>query len=64
MLNQSPLGYNCLITEVLHKLDNFEQITPKENPRDFRLGVIEDREAWNPNPEGPDNDVLPAQNRG
>ena len=35
MLNQSPLGYNCLITEVLHKLDNFEQITPKENPRDF-----------------------------
>ncbi len=38
----------------------------KENPRDFRLGVIEDRDAWNPNPEGPDNenpifiDLLPA----
>ena len=38
----------------------------KENPRDFRLGVIEDREAWNPNPEGPDNEnpifieLLPA----
>lgn len=28
----------------------------KENPRDFRLGVIEDRTAWNPNPEGPDNE--------
>jgi len=28
----------------------------KENPRDFRLGVIGDREAWNPNPEGPDNE--------
>ena len=28
----------------------------KENPRDFRLGVIEDRDAWNPNPEGPDNE--------
>ena len=28
----------------------------KENPRDFRLGVIEDRNAWNPNPEGPDNE--------
>ena len=27
----------------------------KENPRDFRLGVIGDREVWNPNPEGPDN---------
>lgn len=35
MLNQSPLGYNCLITEVLHKLDDFEQIIPKTNPRDF-----------------------------
>lgn len=38
----------------------------KENPRDFRLGVIEDRDAWNPNPEGPDNenpifiDLLPV----
>jgi hypothetical protein len=38
----------------------------KENPRDFRLGVIEDRDAWNPNPEGPDNEnpafinMLPA----
>lgn len=38
----------------------------KENPRDFRLGVIEDRKAWNPNPEGPDNenpifiDLLPV----
>ncbi|TPN88885.1 LamG-like jellyroll fold domain-containing protein [Aquimarina algicola] len=28
----------------------------KENPRDFRLGVIGDREVWNPNPEGPDNE--------
>lgn len=38
----------------------------KENPRDFRLGVIEDRDAWNPNPVGPDNEnpifinLLPA----
>lgn len=38
----------------------------KENPRDFRLGVIEDRTAWNPTPEGPDNEnpkfieLLPA----
>lgn len=38
----------------------------KENPRDFRLGVIEDRTAWNPNPVGPDNEnpifikLLPA----
>jgi len=28
----------------------------KENPRDFRLGVIGDRDSWNPNPEGPDNE--------
>ncbi|MCC1485074.1 LamG domain-containing protein [Winogradskyella immobilis] len=28
----------------------------KDNPRDFRLGVIEDRVAWNPNPEGSDNE--------
>ncbi len=28
----------------------------KENPRDFRLGVIGDRSVWNPNPEGPDNE--------
>tara|TARA_Y100000034_G_scaffold137038_1_gene219344 strand:+ start:284876 stop:285796 length:921 start_codon:yes stop_codon:yes gene_type:complete len=28
----------------------------KANPRDFRLGVIEDRDAWNPNPVGPDNE--------
>ena len=28
----------------------------KENPRDFRLGVIGDRASWNPNPEGPDNE--------
>lgn len=28
----------------------------KENPRDFRLGVIGDRAVWNPNPEGPDNE--------
>lgn len=28
----------------------------KENPRDFRLGVIGDRESWNPTPEGPDNE--------
>lgn len=28
----------------------------KENPRDFRLGVIGDRSSWNPIPEGPDNE--------
>ncbi|MEM9337327.1 MAG: LamG domain-containing protein [Bacteroidota bacterium] len=28
----------------------------KENPRDFRLGVIGDRSSWNPSPEGPDNE--------
>lgn len=28
----------------------------KENPRDFRLGVIGDRTHWNPTPEGPDNE--------
>ncbi len=28
----------------------------KDNPRDFRLGVIGDRNVWNPNPEGPDNE--------
>ncbi|GAA4278597.1 LamG-like jellyroll fold domain-containing protein [Aquimarina mytili] len=28
----------------------------KENPRDFRLGVIGDRNVWNPNPKGPDNE--------
>ena len=28
----------------------------KENPRDFRLGVIGDRASWNPKPEGPDNE--------
>jgi len=28
----------------------------KENPRDFRLGVIGDRASWNPSPEGPDNE--------
>jgi len=28
----------------------------KENPRDFRLGVIGDRDSWNPSPEGPDNE--------
>lgn len=28
----------------------------KENPRDFRLGVIGDRASWNPNPVGPDNE--------
>lgn len=28
----------------------------KENPRDFRLGVIGDRDVWNPNPDGPDNE--------
>lgn len=28
----------------------------KENPRDFRLGVIGDRDSWNPKPEGPDNE--------
>lgn len=28
----------------------------KDSPRDFRLGVIGDRDSWNPNPEGPDNE--------
>lgn len=28
----------------------------KTLPRAFRLGVIEDRDAWNPAPEGPDNE--------
>jgi hypothetical protein len=28
----------------------------KTLPRAFRLGVIEDRDAWNPDPEGPDNE--------
>ena len=28
----------------------------KENPRTFRLGVIGDRDVWNPNPAGPDNE--------
>lgn len=28
----------------------------KENPRDFRLGVIGNRDSWNPTPEGPDNE--------
>ncbi len=28
----------------------------KENPRDFRLGVIGDRDVWNPSPNGPDNE--------
>ena len=28
----------------------------KENPRDFRLGVIGDRVSWNPIPDGPDNE--------
>ncbi len=28
----------------------------KANPRDFRLGVIGDRNSWNPSPEGPDNE--------
>ncbi|WP_299211268.1 LamG-like jellyroll fold domain-containing protein [uncultured Dokdonia sp.] len=28
----------------------------KENPRDFRLGVIGDRTSWNPTPEGADNE--------
>ena len=28
----------------------------KENPRIFRLGVIGDRDSWNPTPEGPDNE--------
>lgn len=28
----------------------------KENPRDFRLGIIGDRTSWNPIPEGPDNE--------
>ncbi|WP_271783012.1 LamG-like jellyroll fold domain-containing protein [Aquimarina algiphila] len=28
----------------------------KENPRDFRLGVIGDRDVWNPTPNGPDNE--------
>lgn len=28
----------------------------KDNPRDFRLGIIGDRTSWNPTPEGPDNE--------
>ena len=28
----------------------------KNNPRDFRLGVIGDRSSWNPIPKGPDNE--------
>jgi len=28
----------------------------KDNPRDFRLGVIGDRSSWNPAPLGPDNE--------
>lgn len=28
----------------------------KENPRDFRLGIIGDRDSWNPDPVGPDNE--------
>lgn len=28
----------------------------KTLPRQFRLGVIGDRDVWNPNPEGPDNE--------
>ncbi|BAO77358.1 LamG-like jellyroll fold domain-containing protein [Winogradskyella sp. PG-2] len=28
----------------------------KKNSRDFRLGVIGDRNVWNPNPDGPDNE--------
>lgn len=28
----------------------------KTTPRDFRLGVIGDRDYWNPTPEGPDNE--------
>lgn len=28
----------------------------KENPRDFRLGIIGDRTSWNPVPKGPDNE--------
>ncbi len=40
----------------------------KDNPRDFRLGVIGDRSSWNPAPLGPDNEnpdfikQLPAVN--
>lgn len=29
--------------------------TKDDSPRNFRLGVIGDRDSWNPNPEGPDN---------
>ncbi len=41
----------------------------KDNPRDFRLGVIGDRSSWNPAPLGPDNEnpdfikQLPAVNK-
>lgn len=28
----------------------------KTLPRQFRLGIIGDRDVWNPNPEGPDNE--------
>ena len=29
--------------------------TKDDTPRNFRLGVIGNRDSWNPNPEGPDN---------
>ena len=35
MLNQSPIGYNCLISQVLNKIDDYEKITPKQNSRSF-----------------------------
>lgn len=44
------------ITDVSYNDAAFWVDFTKENPRDFRLGVIGDRNAWNPNPEGPDNE--------
>lgn len=44
------------ITDVSYNDAAFWVDFTKENPRDFRLGVIGDRDAWNPNPEGPDNE--------
>lgn len=44
------------ITDVGYNDAGFWVDFTKENPRDFRLGVIGDRESWNPTPEGPDNE--------
>ncbi|MEM7110329.1 MAG: LamG domain-containing protein [Bacteroidota bacterium] len=46
------------ITDVSYNDAAFWVDFTKENPRDFRLGVIGDRAVWNPTPEGPDNENL------